>query len=64
MVKYKIKKSHENEVVCTEAPLYRNENGRFDLSKCTQRDLKYLHEVVKHPFIEIDEQKSAARAKK
>lgn len=61
MAKYRVKTGHEAEVVCTEAPEYRNGNGRFELSGCTPRDLRYLYEVVKHPFIELveDEQKAA-----
>lgn len=61
MAKYRVKIGHENQVVCTEAPEYRGGNGRFDLGSCTQRDLRYLHEVAKCPFIELveDEQKTA-----
>lgn len=53
MAKYRVISEHEEDVVCTIAPIHRNGNGRFNLSHCTQRDLKFLFEVVKHPFVEL-----------
>lgn len=60
MAKFRIKAGHEQEAVCTAAPEYRNGNGRFVLCKCSQRDLRYLYEVAKYPFVELvdDEQKA------
>lgn len=59
MTKYRIKTGWEDTTVCTVAPFYRNGNGRFDLSLCTQRDLRYLHNIIKHRSVEvvINEQK-------
>ena len=52
MMKYRVKQGHEDDVVCTAAPICRRGNGRFALSECVQRDLKYLYEVIKHPAVE------------
>lgn len=64
MAKYRVKKNHEDEVVCTVAPINRKGDGRFDLSKCTQRDLKYLYDVIKHPAVEQadDEQEKSTES--
>lgn len=64
MAKYRVKKGSEDQVVCTVAPINRKGDGRFDLSKCTQRDLKYLYEVIKHPAVELvdDEQEKSTGA--
>lgn len=47
--------------MCTVAPINRKGDGRFELSKCTQRDLKYLYDVIKHPAVELvnDEQEKS-----
>lgn len=52
MAKYRVKRGSEDQVVCTVAPINRKGDGRFELSKCTQRDLKYLYDVIKHPAVE------------
>lgn len=64
MAKYRVKKNHTDEVVCTEAPINRKGDGRFELSKCIQRELKYLYEVIKHPAVELadDEQEKSTES--
>lgn len=52
--KYKVTKGYEKSVIVTSKPEGRN-SGRFDLSRATQADLKYLHDVVRHPSITIEE---------
>ena len=64
MAKYRVKQNYETAVVCTAAPISRTGDGRFDLSKCTQRDLKYLYEVINHPAVEQadDEQEKSTES--
>lgn len=64
MAKYRVKKGYEAWVVCAPAPIHRKGDGRFELSKCTQRDLKYLYEVIKHPAVEQadDEQEKSTES--
>ena len=45
--KYSIKPGYENaEIVASKPPHHRTDGARFILSRCTQKDLKYLHDVV------------------
>lgn len=45
--KYSIKPGYENaEIVASKPPHPRTDGARFILSRCTQKDLKYLHDVV------------------
>ena len=45
--KYSIKPGYENaEIVASKPPHPRTDGARFILSRCTQTDLKYLHDVV------------------
>lgn len=62
MAKYRVKAGHEQDCVCTVAPENRKGNGRFELSKCTQRELRYLHEVVKYPYVELVGNEKAEQA--
>lgn len=64
MAKYRVKKSYADAVVCTAAPLHRKSQGRFVLSECSQRDLKYLYEVIRHPAVEPtdDEQEKSTES--
>lgn len=64
MAKYRVKKGSEDQVVCTVAPINRKGDGRFDLAACTQRELKYLYEVINHPAVELvdDEQEKSTGA--
>lgn len=45
--KYSIRPGYENaEIVAAMPPYKRADGARFVLSGCTQKDLKYLHDVV------------------
>lgn len=44
--KYAIKKGYEHCTVVTSKPL--NGNSRFILNTCSQRELKYLYDVIRH----------------
>lgn len=64
MAKYRVKQNYASNVVCTVAPINRKGGGRFELPKCTQRDLKYLYDVIKHPAVELvdDEQEKSTES--
>ncbi|MDR1347751.1 MAG: hypothetical protein LBJ63_04875 [Prevotellaceae bacterium] len=56
--KYKVKSGYEKSDIITVPPLEKRDGGgRFDLSKCTQKDLRYLYEVIKCKYVEIDDEK-------
>jgi hypothetical protein len=56
--KYAVKKECEHLSVITVPPLEKRDGGgRFDLANCTQKDLKYLYEVIKCKYVEIETEK-------
>lgn len=44
--KYAVKEIYAKSTIVAKKPLTGRKDGRFILSECTQRDLKYLYEVV------------------
>lgn len=44
---YKVIEQYANSIIVSKRPSYpRNEGGRFELAKCSQKDLKYLYEIL------------------
>ena len=52
--KYKLRTGYQPQTVYATKPEGR-ENGVFTLSKCTQKELKYLHDVIRHPDVIIED---------
>lgn len=50
--KYVVKKGYEGCDVIVSKPL-NGRSGLFELNKCNQRDLKYLHDVVRYEGVII-----------
>lgn len=58
--KYSIKPGYENaEVVASKPPYPRMDGARFILSRCTQKDLKYLHDVVLFKGVSVSSDEKA-----
>lgn len=49
---YRVKEMWQDKTIIAPPPI-RRKNGRFELSKCSQTDLKYLYQIVKHPAVEM-----------
>lgn len=47
---YEVKEPYRNFTIATRKPAHRK-NGVFVLSQCSQRDLKFLHQVIRHPAV-------------
>lgn len=45
-----VKESYKGCVIATRKPEHRK-SGVFNLSRCSQRDLKFLHQVIRHPAV-------------
>lgn len=57
--KYKIKPGYEKLAVAAAIPPYKRKNGGlFILAHCTQKDLKYLHDVVQYNGVVVCEDKT------
>lgn len=48
--RYIVKEPYKGCVIATRRPEYRK-SGVFDLSRCTQKDLKFLYHVIHHPAV-------------
>ena len=60
MAKYSVAEKYKDACVWAKAPEDgRKDGGKFDLKNCSQADLKYLHDVVKHPGVVKEESKSS-----
>ena len=58
--KYSIKPGYENaEIVASKPPHPRTDGARFILSRCTQKDLKYLHDVVLFKGVSVSSDEKA-----
>ena len=58
--KYSIKPGYENaEIVASKPPHHRTDGARFVLSRCTQKDLKYLHDVVLFKGVSVSSDEKA-----
>lgn len=58
--KYSIRPGYENaEIVAAMPPYKRADGARFVLSGCTQKDLKYLHDVVLFKGVSVSSDEKA-----
>lgn len=52
--RYVVKDAYKGQVIATRKPDYRN-SGIFHLASCSQRDLRFLYRVIRHPAVkEVD----------
>lgn len=62
--KYKISPTYKGGTLISTSKPEGRKSGLFDLSKCTQAELKYLHDVVGHKAVIIEDAKDEKEASK